>query len=271
MRSGRTRLRGSLRMSLRIRKVQLLRVFEERQRLIADQARERRALQQPIAGRYRFDRREESRGEIPRPARRPRAAAAHRIIRRRQPRIAAGRLHVRGDQRALAMVMLAEVIRRHDRQIGGSGEVAHHHVAPGLVVHRELAVPQPIRHRRLDVLPARGPFDGVTGAEIHDAAFAGLVIRQLQFAAHVLGEQPQHRRLRRRRDRRQFIEKDDDQVALFGELARVSRPRHRQQPHAVGCRDREAAEILRLADRADEDDDLALDAGARRTRLRGSW
>jgi hypothetical protein len=51
-------------------------------------------------------------------------------------------------------------------------------------------------------------------------------------------------------------------VAVFGELARIPGPGHRQQAHAVRGRHRETAEILRLADRSDEDDDLALDARA---------
>ena len=107
--------------------------------------------------------------------------------------------------------MLAQVIGRQHRQIVWRREVADHHVAPGFVVHRELAMPQPVRHRRLDLLAAGGPLDGIARAEIDDAAFAGFVVGQLQLAAHVLAQQPQHRRLRRRRHRRQFVQKDDDQ------------------------------------------------------------
>jgi hypothetical protein len=88
------------------------------------------------------------------------------------------------------MVMRVQEVCRHHRQVGGRGKVAHHHVAPRFVVHRELAVPQAIGHRRLDVLSAGRPFDGVAGAEIDDAALAGFVVGQLQLAAHVLGEQP---------------------------------------------------------------------------------
>ena len=67
---------------------------------------------------------------------------------------------------------------------------------------------KPVRHRRLDFLSAGRPLDGVAGAQVDDAAFPGFVIRQLQFAAHVFGQQTQHRRLRRRRHRRELIEKD---------------------------------------------------------------
>ena len=50
--------------------------------------------------------------------------------------------------------------------------------------------------------------------------------------------------------------------AIGGEALRVACPCHRQQPHAIRRRDRKAAEILRLANGADEDDDLALDPRA---------
>ena len=50
---------GILQDVLRIRQVQGLAVLEERQRLVAHQAGERRALQHAIARRHGFDRREE--------------------------------------------------------------------------------------------------------------------------------------------------------------------------------------------------------------------
>ena len=159
-------------------------------------------------------------------------------------------------------MMLAQVIGRHDGQVGRRGEVAHHHVAPRLVVHRKLAVPQAVRHRRLNLLPAGGPLDGVARAQVHHAALAGLVIRQLDLPADVLGQEPQHRRLRRGRDGGQLVQEDHDHVAVLGEALRVAGPRHGEQAHAVRRRHREAAEVLRLANRSDQDEDLALDAGA---------
>ena len=61
--------------------------------------------------------------------------------------------------------------------------------------------------------------------------------------------------------------KIDDQVAVLGQPLGVARPRHRQQPHAIRRRDRKAAEVLRLANRPDQDEDLALHAGARESGL----
>ncbi len=161
----------------------------------------------------------------------------------------------------------SQVISWQHRQIARSGEVAHHHLAPRLVVHGELAMPQAIRHRRLDLLSARCPFDGVARAQIDDAPFARLVVGQLQLTADVLRQQSQHRRLRRRRHGRQLVEKDDDEIALFGKALRIACPRHRQQSHAVRRRHGKAAEVLRLSNRSDEDDDPALHAGARESRL----
>ena len=132
-------------------------------------------------------------------------------------------------------------------------------------------MPQPIRHRRLDLLSAGGPFDGVAGAQIDDAAFPRLVVRQRELTADVLRQQAQHRRLRRRRHGGELVQKDHHHVAVLGEALRVARPGHRQQPHAVGRRDRKAAEVLRLPNRADQDDDLALESRALRIPPRDSW
>ena len=160
-------------------------------------------------------------------------------------------------------MVLLQVVSRQDRQVAGRRKIADHHVGPGFVVHRKFAVPQAIRHRRLDLLSAGRPFDGIAGAEIDDAALSGLVVRQRQLTADVFGQQAQHRRLRRRRYGGQLVEKDHDHVALFGEPLRIARPRHGQQPHAVRRRDGKAAEVLWLANRADQDEDLAFEAGTR--------
>ena len=160
-----------------------------------------------------------------------------------------------------------QVILRQHWQIGRSRKVAHHHVAPRLVIHGELAMPQTIRHRRLDLLSPRCPFNGVACAQIDYAPFARLVIRQLQLTAYVLGQQPQHRCLRRRWNCCELVEKDDDEIALLGKALGIACPRHRQQSHAVRRRHWKAAEVLRLADRSHEDEDLALDAGAGESRL----
>ena len=165
------------------------------------------------------------------------------------------------------MMVRSQVVGWQHWQIAGSREVAHHHVAPRLVIHRELAVPEAIRHRRLDLLSTCGPLDCVARAHIDDATLARLVVGQLQLTADVLGQESQHRRLRRRRDGRQFVEKDDDEVALFGKTLRLARPRHRQQSHALGSRYGKAAKVLRLANRPDQDEDPALDADACESRL----
>ena len=92
--------------------------------------------------------------------------------RRCQPGIAPRRFHIRRDQRPLPVMVRAQIVGRQHRQIARRREVADHHVAPGFVVHRELAVPQAVRHRRLDLLPAGGPFDGVAGAQVDHAALS---------------------------------------------------------------------------------------------------
>ena len=181
------------------------------------------------------------------------------------PRPAA--LHVRRNQRPLPMMMRVQVVGRQHGQVGWSGEVAHHHLAPRAMVHGELAVPQPVGHWRLDLLSAGRPLDRVAGAQIDHAAFSRFVIRQLQFAAHVLGQQTQHRGLRRRRHGRELVEKDDDQVAVFGEPPGIARPGHRQQAHAVRRGHRKAAEVLRFTNRSEQDHDLAFHACARESGL----
>jgi len=177
------------------------------------------------------------------------------------------RFHIRRDQRPLPVMVLVQIVGRQHRQIARRREVADHHVAPGFVVHRELAVPQPVRHRRLDLLPAGGPFDGVAGAQVDHAPFPGLVVRQLQLAAHVLGQQAQHGGLRGWRDGGQLVKKDHHQVTLLGKSSGVSRPGHGQEPHAVGRGHRKAAEILRFTNGSHQDQDLALEARALESRL----
>ena len=128
-------------------------------------------------------------------------------------------------------------------------------------------MPQPVRHRRLDFLSAGGPFHRIAGAQIHDAALPRLVVRQPQLTADVLGQQAQHRRLRRRRNGGELVQEDHHQVAVLGEALRVARPGHGQQPHAVGRRHRKAAEVLWLPNRPDQDDHLAFDPDAIESRL----
>ena len=188
-------------------------------------------------------------------------------MRRGEPRIAARGPDVRGNQRALPMMVLTQILGGQDGQVRGRGKIADHHLAPRPVVHRELAVPEAIRHGRLDLLATGRPLNGVARAHVDDAAFARLVIRQLEFATHVLREQPQHRRLSGRRHRGELVEKNDDQIAFVGQPRGVARPCHRQQANTVGRGYRKAAEILRLSNRADQDDHLALDSRARESRL----
>jgi hypothetical protein len=57
----------------------------------------------------------------------------------------------------------------------------------------------------------------------------------------------------------EFIEKHDHHVAILGEMSRVAGPCHRQQTHAVRRRDRKAAEVLRLSNRPDQDEDFAFE------------
>jgi hypothetical protein len=135
------------------------------------------------------------------------------------------------------------------------------------VVHRELAVPQPVRHRRLDVLSAGSPLGRIAGAQVHHAAPARLVVRQPQLAADVLGQQPQHRRLRRRRHGGELVQEDDDEVAVLGEALRLARPGHGQQAHPVRRGHRKTAEVLWLPNRPDQDHHLASDPGALEPRL----
>src|SRR5262249_17779392 len=151
-------------------------------RLIAHQARERRALQYAMARRHSFDGGQEARREIPGSSGWPGTAAPGWVVRRRHPRITPRGLYVRRDRRPLTMMVRVQVVGRNDRQVARRGKVADHHLAPRVVVHRELAVPQPVRHRRLDLLPTGRPFDGVAGAEIDDTPLSGLVVRQLELA-----------------------------------------------------------------------------------------
>jgi hypothetical protein len=250
-----------------IGQVQCLAVLEERQGLVAHEAGERLAVENPTSWRHGFDGREEARRQIPGAARGPRTAAPGRIVGRGHPGIAPRCPYVRGNRGALTVMVVVQVVDRQDRQVARRREVAHHHVAPRLVVHRELAVPQPVRHRRLDFLSAGGPFDGIARAQIDDAAFPRLVIRQRQLTTDVLRQQAQHRRLRRRRNGRELVQKDDHHVPFRGQALRVPCPGHRQQPHAIRRRDRKAAKVLRLANGADEDDDLALDPRVRESCL----
>src|SRR6185295_12777545 len=99
----------------RIRQVQGLTVFEERQCLVADQACERRTLEDTMARRDRFDGGQEPRRQIPGASRWPGTAAPGRIVWRRHPRITPRGLYVRRDRRPLSMMMCSQEVGRNDR------------------------------------------------------------------------------------------------------------------------------------------------------------